>query len=241
MPYFFSAENLSLGRIVSVGGEESRHILLAHRAKKGEKVKLQGPDGKRFLSEIVSADKKSLRLKVIDTLVVPIELNAEMVLFQATVSEKALDFILQKGTELGLSKIILFNSANSASKLSAEQFKKKFERWQKIATEAAKQSERAKWPGVEFVADVGQVMLKAETSDKVFLTDISGEKLGSNQVSSSSKSIVLIVGPEGGFTEQEVKQFQVLKNLQTVSLGPVLLRAETAALTAVSLVRNSYL
>ena len=100
---------------------------------------------------------------------------------------------------------------------------------------------RAKWPGVEFVADVGQVMQKAEQSDKVFLMDVSGANTAFNQASSSAKPIALIVGPEGGFTEEEVKQFQSLKNLQAVSLGPVLLRAETAALSAISLVRNLYI
>ena len=66
MPYFFSNENLFLGGSHQIDGEEARHILLSHRVKIGEKLKLQGPDGKRFLSEVVSAGKKDLMVKALE-------------------------------------------------------------------------------------------------------------------------------------------------------------------------------
>ncbi|MFI5205590.1 MAG: RsmE family RNA methyltransferase [Candidatus Paceibacterales bacterium] len=236
MSYFLSDKNLVLGSSVEIADEEARHILLAHRAKKGEKIKLQGPDGKRFLSEIVSVARASLSAKVLEEIPTPMEPAVAITLFQSVVNEKALDFIFQKGTELGLSRIVLFNSANTAAKLSQEKFVAKKSRWKKILTESAKQSERAKWPSLEFAVDVGHAMEKLKSTDKVFLADISGEKL--QTINYQLKTLALIIGPEGGFTPSEIQSFKLLPNTQTLSLGSILLRAETAALAGMAIVQN---
>ena len=235
MPYFLSNKNLTLNREVEIAGEEARHILLAHRIKKGEKIKLQGPNQERYLVEIVDIGRNSLTIKPLEQITVPVEPSTVITLFQSVVSEKALDFIFQKGTELGLNKIVLFNSKNTATKLSSDGFKKKQERWNKILIEAAKQCERVKWPELEFVQDVSGVLLKARDYDKMFLADIGGEKLQTTHY--KLQTLALIIGPEGGFTPDEVSQFKLLPNVQAISFGPILLRAETAALAGLVALR----
>jgi len=235
MPYFLSDRNLTTGLDVEIAGEEARHILLAHRAKKGERVELQGPDGKRYEAEIKEIGRNKLKLEIQHQIAIPQEPNIAITLFQSVVNEKALDFIFQKGTELGLSKIVLFNSANTAAKLSLEKFAAKKDRWNKILTEAAKQSERSRWPSLEFVVDVDGAIEKMKGLDKVFLTDISGQKLN---VKSKMSKVALIIGPEGGFTQEEISQFKQLPNLHTLSLGPILLRTETAALASLAIFHN---
>src|SRR4051812_24429664 len=101
MSYFFSSEKLETGKTANVSGEEARHILLSRRAKKGEKVLLQDLSGKRFETEILSADKKSLSVLVGEEVPAPKEPDTEIILLLALVQEKALDVILQKATELG--------------------------------------------------------------------------------------------------------------------------------------------
>jgi 16S rRNA (uracil1498-N3)-methyltransferase len=241
MPYFLSTQNLSSGKIIEMSGEEARHVLFSHRAKIGEKIKVQGPDGKRYQAEIVEIgiNRKSIKLKILGQVPVPEEPKVKIALFQSMVSEKALDFIFQKGTELGLYKIVLFNSANTATKLSADGFSRKQERWNKILVEAAKQCERAKWPSLEFVADVGQAIEKMKSLNIIILADIFGKPIKNlilDQSFKSFKSCSIIIGPEGGFTQQEIGQFKSLPNLQTISLGPILLRAETAALASLSII-----
>ncbi len=236
MPYFLSHKNLSVGDLVEVGGEEARHILLAHRVKKGEKIKLQGPDRERYLVEIKDVNRNSLKALPLEKLLLPGEPNISMTLFQSMVSEKALDFIFQKGTELGLNKIILFNSANTATKLSAENFKKKQGRWNKILIEAAKQSERAVWPSLGFEKNIDDVLVAIGKIDKIFLADIGGNKI--SVINPLPPTLGLLVGPEGGFTPEEIKTLQTLKNLETINLGPILLRAETAVLAALATVRS---
>lgn len=236
MSYFFSPINLSINQNVEIAGDEARHVLLAHRAKKGERVKLQGPDRKRFLAEILSAGKGVVRLVVKNEIKVPKEYQAQIILFQAVLAEKALDFIFQKGTELGLSKVVLFNSQNTAVKLTKEKNDSKKDRWEKILQEAAKQSERAVWPELEFVEDLESVVKQMEQIDKLFLTDISGEKQVS--LSQNIKTIGVVVGPEGGLTEQEVAQISTLPNCKKINLGPILLRAETASLASIAIIKN---
>jgi 16S rRNA (uracil1498-N3)-methyltransferase len=234
MPYFFTYDNLKFGIEIKIQGEEARHILLSHRIKVGEQIKLQGPDGKRFLCEVLKVDKKSLTAKVLSSLAIPSEPYTQITLFQAVVSEKALDFIFQKGTELGLSKIVLFNSANVATKLTLDLFNKKKERWNKILMEAAKQSERAKWPELLFTADVAKAMDLIKTCNQIFLADMAGVKFKASD--GALNSMGLIIGPEGGFTESEFAEFKRLKNCQTISLSNFVLRAETAAIAGISVV-----
>ena len=241
MPYFLSATNLLKNQETTIAGEEARHILLSFRAKKGEKIKVQGPDEKRYWAEIKEIDKNLLKVLVLDQIQTPVEPKVSITLFQSVVSEKALDFIFQKGTELGLKQIVLFNSAKTATKLSRDGFVKKQERWQKILQEAAKQCERVRPPVLEFGGDVAQILEKASHLNQVFLTDPSGNNLKSAIPNlKSPKSIGLVVGPEGGFSSEEVARFKSSPNCTAISLGPILLRAETAALAAASLITNLF-
>lgn len=236
MPYFLADKNLYTDGTFEISGEEAAHILLSHRSKKGDTIKIQGPDQKRFLAEVVQANKKSLLIKVLREIAVPHEPLVRMVLFQALVSEKALDFILQKTVELGVAEIVLFNSKNTALKITEAVYEKKQLRWGKILVEAAKQSERAVCPKLNFCTDLPQVLASAKKLDVVYLADLSGQKMHSPQPVSSAG---LIVGPEGGFEAQEVEQIQKLPQCVSVSLGNFILRAETASVALAALVANS--
>lgn len=240
MSYFLSSQILNLNSEVSLQGEEARHILLARRMKKGESFNLQGVDEKRYRVEIIDINKNSLKLKVIESLSVPAEPALKITLFQSYVSEKALDFIFQKGTELGAFKIVLFNSQNTAAKLSKESFVKKQERWNKILWEAAKQSDRVHPPVLEFIDSLDSVLKIFPSFDKVFLFDVSGDnlKLKISNLKLLTNEVGLVIGPEGGFVQEEIEKITKLPNSTLISLGPILLRAETAALASLSIVKN---
>ncbi len=232
MSYFLSNQNLELGKQVSLDGEEARHILLSRRIKAGENVVLQGVDEKRFFCDVVVVLKNRLDVLPKREVVIPQEPEVKITLFQAFVAEQALDFILQKSTELGAAKIVLFNSINTATKLTKDRWDKKQARWQKILWESAKQSDRAHPPELEYADDVNE---KIKELDKVFLCDPSGEKLN---VKGQMLNVGLVIGPEGGFTPEEINEFKSLPNVTPISLGPILLRAETAALASLAILRN---
>lgn len=236
MSYFLTDQILKQGSTIELSGDESRHILLARRMKKGESFNLQGKDEKRYLVDIIDIDRYSLKLKVISEINTPPEPKVEITLFQSYVNEKALDFIFQKSTELGAHKIVLFNSQNTATKLTEEIFKKKYDRWQKILWEAAKQSDRVHPPKLEYLKSLDDVKKAAKDFEKVFLCDIGGQSV--KNLGQSFKSCSILVGPEGGLTPEEIEKFKSLSNCQPITLGPIMLRAETAALASLGIISN---
>jgi 16S rRNA (uracil1498-N3)-methyltransferase len=236
MSYFLSDQNLRLNTEVIISGPEAAHILLSRRIKLGEKIVLQDGNAKRFLCEVLAANKKTLTVRPVQEVSVPQELSTSLALYQSVVSEKALDFIFQKATELGASEIVLFNSTNTATKLTQLIFNKKLDRWSKILWEAAKQSGRSKIPDLKFLPALDNVVGDAKRFEKFLVLDASGASLKSKIT--NLKSIALIVGPEGGLIPLELDQLQSAQNSQLVSISPFVLRAETAAIAGLAIIQN---
>lgn len=238
MSYFLSQRPLQTEQEVELTGEEVVH-LFARRARVGERVDLQGPDFKRFRCEVIKVGLRSVRLRVLTEVAVPAEPVVPITLLQALVNEQALDFILQKSTELGAFKIILFNAANTAAKLTTERVERKLPRWQKILWEAAKQCDRLKPPQLEFVPEFNELLGRVTDLDQLIVLDIAGEKFSQSTVL-RSKSVGIAIGPEGGFTAGEIEKFKAFPHHQLMSLGPRLLRAETAAIAGLAICQNRF-
>ncbi len=235
MPYFLSPENLHIGQTLDLTGEEAGHLLLSRRLRPGEVVRFQGPDGKRFLCEAVEVKKKSLTAVVKEPVVVPQEPKTTTTLFLAYINQAALDMVLQKTTELLAGRVVLFNSQNVAHVLTRQKFEERQSRWGKILWEAAKQSERVAPPELAYVKDLPAALALAGKLDQVILLDPTAEKKLGQVVGRGLATLGLFVGPEGGFTQAENRQVLGLPRSAAASLGPVLLRAETAALAAVAI------
>lgn len=238
MSYFFSGAKLTTGQTVVIQGEEATHVLGPRRVKVGEQLNLQGPDGNRFKAKVTQVQKRELTAKILDSVTVPAEPKMTLALFQSVVNEKALDFILQKGTELGLNHLVLFNSQNTAHKLKPQEFNRKRERWQKIILEAAKQCDRGTWPDLAFAPESSGLFSGLLKYDKIFLCDMAGRRITESLLSPSPSSAALIVGPEGGFTAGEIEGFKASPKAFLLDLGPVLLRAETASLAGMAVLRH---
>lgn len=235
MPYFLSPENLEPATEVVVAGEEARHLMLSRRLKVGENIKLQGPDGRRFLCRVVEVGKKDLKAKAEEVLSVPREPETKITLFQAYINQAALDMVLQKSTELMANRVVIFNSHNTANRLGKGRFGEKQERWEKILWEAARQSERLRPPQLGFVETLDEVLTEAGSLDRVILTEPRSKQKFKHLKLENLGTLGLVVGPEGGFTQEESTKILSLPNSQGANLGPVLLRAETASLAALAI------
>lgn len=157
-----------------------------------------------------------------------------------------LELITQKGTELGMYSLIPFVAERSIAKWDDKKSEKKIERLQKIAQEAAEQSHRTKIPKIDALHSFSELVSKVKNYDLVFLADEEDAKSGSRtrfaeQLKSNKtiNSILIIFGPEGGITRNEAEVL-IEAGAKTISLGPRILRAETAPLYALSAISYEF-
>ena len=160
-------------------------------------------------------------------------------LYQGLAKGDKMDFVIQKAVELGVKEIVPFTSQYTVVKLEASAAEKRLRRWQRIADEAAKQCLRAELPVVRPLISFEQVLadLKEGPKDKLVLLPYEHEeKQGIKSVPTGEWGAVsIIIGPEGGFHPAEVEAARE-NGAKVVSLGPRILRTETAGLVALSLV-----
>jgi len=162
-------------------------------------------------------------------------------LMQSLPKANKMDFIVQKATELGADRIVPFLSSRSIPRLSTEKTRLKIARWQHIAVEAVRQCGRVDIPVIDEILSFEEALLQPEhkTLNIIFWEEETGK--GVREVLCDKrydglKAISVIVGPEGGFTKEEVSR-AVEKGFVSVSLGRQVLKVETAALTILSIIQ----
>ncbi|MBF0237795.1 MAG: 16S rRNA (uracil(1498)-N(3))-methyltransferase [SAR324 cluster bacterium] len=236
MSYFLFDQELEEGKTYILSGEEAHHILTVRRVRVHEMLELQDIGQRRFLVRVTSVDRKSFEFQVLSCLKTPDDSPLELELVQALVKEKALDLILQKTTELGVSRILIFHSCHTPKALvsSPEQA---LDRWRKIVQEACKQCGRTAPPEILWASSLEDALNTGLGQAQTWLLkpDVPLWKPQALSIESlHSMAHRILVGPEGGFHPEEyvlAEQFHV----QPIPLGPRILRAETAAIAAVSI------
>lgn len=215
--------------------DDEHHIRHVMRFHHGDEVACLF-EGKKFLCRLVLT-KDSLYASLVseqESLVRDLKIN----LVQALTKGDSFELILQKATELGVSKIIPYFAKHSVVKLDDKSIPKKLLRWQKILKEASEQAERLSIPLIFEPCKMAD--LKPYLKGLVILAD---ERLGRKKEPSlvsvlkqnPSEEVTIIIGPEGGFCMEEFDCFYSL-GAKGVSLGPRILRAETAAIAALTLI-----
>ena len=163
-----------------------------------------------------------------------------IILIQSLVNETKMDFILQKGTEIGIDEFYPYNATNSVVKDNGK-ISKKVERWQKIVKEAAEQSKRNKIPIVHDLLKISDISL-VKGDIKLLLSVNECQVMLKNilQKHKGYGTIIIVVGPEGGFTNLEEMEF-INKGFQRTSIGKRVLRSETASLVAASMINYEWM
>lgn len=220
---------------VVLGDDDVHHLLHVMRIKKGEEIEVVIDN---TLYNALIKETNPLEIKINYQIPSDSEIKEEVTLFFALAKGDKIDFVVQKATELGVSRIILFKSSRCVVKYDDKDLEKKLTRFKKIAKEASEQCHRLKIPEIIGVVDINKI-------DPSLLSDINlvaYEKLaGSTNGFISSvkqgKSISMMIGPEGGFSEEEIMSL-VAHNFSCVSLGKRILRTETAAVYALSVIAS---
>lgn len=231
MTYFIFDGVIKEGETFQIEGEEAKHILLSRRIRKGQVINVQDQEKCRYRSEVTVKERKSLVLMPLEELQTPSEPKLKIHLYQAVVKEKALDNIIQKATELGVAGIHMFYGDRSQNLGSGAD--RKISRWERVALEACKQSDRVEPPEITLNDDSSGVEGLDLSSAPTFCLSLAGTPQPLKEVELAGDRINLVIGPEGGWTDEEE---EVLKN-NTVHIGPRTLRADTAAIAAISIVQ----
>jgi 16S rRNA (uracil1498-N3)-methyltransferase len=229
--------------VLPLSERDFRHLVLVLRLEPGDRVMLADPSG--LVAEAVIRDVSGARVTVDVGVPAAAPPRPRIALAQGLARRERMELVVQKATELGVTEIIPVAFARSVVKLSEDRADKRTERWRRIAEEAAKQSQRAEIPlvsdpvalagllEVTAVYDIVLIPWEESVGSATRVPGI-GEALASADVTSSS-SVMVIIGPEGGLEPGEVSALAQAAGAIPVSLGDTILRTETAAVVAIAL------
>ena len=212
--------------VLLVDGEEHQHLRVA-RAGVGEGVEVFDGEGGVWVGHVAGLGSTSTEIKIIDQRRMPPP-AVEIILAQALIKNAAMDWVLEKAVEVGVTRIVPFRARRSNATGRGRDG-----RWKRIIVEAAKQSKRYHLPRLDAVTDIAQV-LSLDGRTKIVFARESGGPL---QSAVSVSPVVYLIGPEGGWAEEELAAARD-RGFVDVCLGSHIMRAETAAVVAGGLIAH---
>lgn len=230
---FFLPQPLQLATVdqaaVELEGPEAHHLLHVLRAKVGDRIGLFNGQGDEAIAEIVEVRKRSAKLRINDGWTTPPELS-QLVIATALPKGDRADWLIEKGTELGVTRIIPLRTARSV----VEPRVTKLQRLEQVAVAACKQCGRSRLPRLDPLTSLGDVLseFSLTPTSRLLLADPHAAKMLGEFFESPQHSppmIVALIGPEGGFTDEE-HAAALASGAKPVRLGTNILRIETAAL-----------
>jgi 16S rRNA (uracil1498-N3)-methyltransferase len=237
--YFIPAEHFYEDHVV-ITGDDAHHLQRVMRVKTGDRVIVSDGSDREALVQVSGLDKDRVTARILEMLPMDHEPQVEVWIAQSLPKGDKMETVIQKGTEIGAARFIPFVSERTVVQLDAKKEAKRTERWQKIAKEAAEQAHRNRIPGVDSPRTWTELLQVAQQTDAALLCY---EKESGTQLKPALRKLfkhnakplrlMLIIGPEGGFTEQEVVQAEASGCLP-VSLGKRILRTETAAMVGLA-------
>jgi len=242
MNRFFVVSKDIIGTSAVITGREAHHIVKVLRMKPGNRLLVCEGEGYEYEGQIDRIEGDRVFVKIIKVRRSTAEPPLTVILAQGlTKKMDKFELVVQKSTELGVSRVVPLLTERTVVRLSKDKSGSRRERWQKIALEAAKQSQRAKVPGVDFPTDL-RTFLEAIPRDMLCLMPWEGEQAVSirevlrwEKENNFRRPAALLIGPEGGFSPEEV-DYARRSGAVPVSLGPRILRSETAGIVALGII-----
>lgn len=237
MPRFFVEQSNIYSNIINITGEDVNHIKKVLRLKCGDYITLCDGNGNDYLVEIEKFEAECVRTGIIRSEKSTTEPPIEVTLFQGLPKSDKMDFIIQKGVELGVGRIVPVITGRTVVRIENRQdAEKKSARWQRISLEAAKQCNRGVVPKVEIPQEYEKALTAAQSADLSVILYEKETKQGLRECIKKNdiKKISVIIGPEGGFMEDEIERAGFY-GIKPVTLGPRILRTETAGIAVLSI------
>lgn len=224
---------------IIITGNDVNHIKNVLRLKCGEHVLVSNGNGTDYECSIEKIDSETVMVRIEDVTKNAAELPVSITLFQGMPKSDKLELIIQKGVELGVKEIVPVITKRSVVKIDDKKAAKKLERYNSIAESAGKQSGRGIIPEVKEFMSFKQAMEYAKTLDINIIPyeEAKGMEYSREVVKDikNHKSLGIFIGPEGGFTGEEV-ELAMSMGAKCITLGNRVLRTETAGLAILSII-----
>ncbi len=230
MPKFFVDKNNIGEKNIEITGDDAKHISTVLRAKVDEEIIICDGYGTDYLCRLIGINKKQVLAEIIEKYENKNEPELKITLYQGLPKGDKMELVIQKCIEIGVDRIIPVITDNTVVKIGDKAEKKNL-RWNKIAEAAAKQCGRGKIPHVDKILSFKDAVETSKTLDGAIIPYENERKKNIREFVKSfrGKSIGIFIGPEGGFSENEIT-LCVENNISSVSLGKRILRTETAGL-----------
>lgn len=242
MPHFFiNTKNICNDLVIIDDKENYQHIARSLRAKIGENLLMTDENRIRYVGIIQEITKNSIKVKIEKKFPSENYLDFNLYLAQVPLRSDFQNLVIEKATELGVEGVYPVYSDNCA--LSKSVIEKKISKWQRIMREASKQCERASVPNC-FDMTTFEILLKSKKFDRIIAFCERNYKLSmkdyfSENMIKKGENILVIVGPEGGFTKREFEMFEK-SGIIMLSLGDMILKAETAVIVGLGNIIYEY-
>ena len=239
MHWFYVEHSQISEKNIIITGDDVNHIRNVLRMEPGEHVVICDGQGKDYYCAISSVEKEQVIAEILEINDTETELPVKIYLFQGIPKKDKMELVIQKAVELGAYEVIPVAMKRCVAKIEdGKKEKKKLERWQAIATSAAKQSGRGIIPQIHSVVSYAEALNMAKELDCAIVPYEQAEGMEQSYTAiknaAQKQSVAVFIGPEGGFDDGEIALAQEA-GFETITLGKRILRTETAGLTILSI------
>jgi len=216
---------------VKLSDDASHYISRVMRYAIQDKIILFNGQGGEYLSAIKEITKKSVIVFIQEFVSQEVESPLKICLAQGISRGEKMDFTIQKAVELGVTSVVPLFTERCNVKLDKERSEKRIQHWQAVAVSACEQSGRNIVPEIQSITTLLDFLNTKPEGTKLILSPTAETKLSQTKI--ASQNITILIGPEGGFSDNEIN-LAINSEFQPICLGPRILRTETAALAAIS-------
>ena len=237
IPRYFIQQPLEINQTIVLPDELHRHAVQVLRGKPGEPIILFNGQGGEYHAVFTEVDKRKSSVVITNFINTDRESPLDLRLVMALIKPDKFDFTLQKAVEMGVSSIQPFVAARSVLNVKGNRLDKKMQHWQGVINSACEQSSRTIVPELLPLLSFQDYLL--QSTQRLNLSMLPEADHTLTELARPTRPVSLIVGPEGGFHEDEVIQMK-LHQFQAIRFGPRILRAETAAIAGLALCQNQW-
>ncbi|MBC3908667.1 16S rRNA (uracil(1498)-N(3))-methyltransferase [Undibacterium umbellatum] len=238
MPRFYCPLPLSIGAIINLPDEVAHHVFVL-RQNVGDNISIFNGEGGCYVATLTQVAKKHVQAEVKVFLPEECELPYSLNLVQALPEASKMDWIVEKAMELGVSAIQPLAAQRCVVRLSAERAEKKQAHWQGIIIAAAEQCGRNRLAHLSPVMNFNQWLGQQDMHQRILLTPRAEQSLADWSRHHPAQAVSLMVGPEGGYSDEE-ENLAIKHGVLALSIGPRILRTETAGLAAITILNAAW-